>query len=496
MKHYFLIAKEVGDLTRVLCAALELEHVKSATVMSRFVGRWRRRKAGALPDMPGFVIESDRLNVEHDAVFKDDPVNLLRLFYASARYNLDFHPEAIRLVRASLKLINSRLREDEEANRLFIEILVSRNDPELLLRRMNESGVLGRFIPDFGRIVALMQFNLYHHFTVDEHLIRSVGILSDIEQGRLREEHPLASELIGTVENRKLLYVTMLLHDIAKGRPEDHSIAGARIARRLCPRFGFSAAETATVAWLIEHHLTMSMTAQSRDLSDSRTIEDFAGLVQSPERLKLLLIVTEADIDAVGPGTWNDWKASLLRQLYMETETVLTGGHPRVARNQRIKQAKTRLREALGEWSEERFERFAGRHYPAYWLRTNLERQLADARFFDELEQSGDTIAFRVNVDPEAGVTELTVLAPDHPRLLALLAGSCAAASADIVDAQIFTTKDGFAFDTVRLRNVSGEVEQEPGPAPTASSNISAAPPPARSPSTRCLPGATSRADA
>lgn len=326
---------------------------------------------------------------------------------------------------------------------------------------MNESGVLGRFIPDFGRIVALMQFNLYHHFTVDEHLIRSVGILSDIEQGRLREEHPLASELIGTVENRKLLYVTMLLHDIAKGRPEDHSIAGARIARRLCPRFGFSAAETATVAWLIEHHLTMSMTAQSRDLSDSRTIEDFAGLVQSPERLKLLLIVTEADIDAVGPGTWNDWKASLLRQLYMETETVLTGGHPRVARNQRIKQAKTRLREALGEWSEERFERFAGRHYPAYWLRTNLERQLADARFFDELEQSGDTIAFRVNVDPEAGVTELTVLAPDHPRLLALLAGSCAAASADIVDAQIFTTKDGFAFDTVRLRNVSGEVEQE-----------------------------------
>ncbi|MEZ5877208.1 MAG: [protein-PII] uridylyltransferase [Tepidamorphaceae bacterium] len=461
MKHYFLVAKDVGDLTRVLCAALEFEHVKEATMMSRFASRWRRRKAGELPDMPDFTIEADRLNVADDEVFKRDPVNLLRLFWASDRYNLDFHPHAIRLARHSLKLIDSRLRENEEANRLFIEVLTSRNDPELVLRRMNESGVLGRFIPDFGRIVALMQFNLYHHYTVDEHLIRSVGILSDIEHKRLESAHPLTCEVMQTVDNRKLLYVTMLLHDIAKGRPEDHSVAGAKIARRLCPRFGFSPSETATVAWLIEQHLVMSMTAQSRDLSDARTIEDFASLVQTPERLKLLLILTEVDIDAVGPGTWNDWKAALLRQLYMETETILTGGHPRVARDQRVARVKGRLREALADWTDKAFDAYAARHYPAYWLRTSLERQVADAQFFSGLGPDDKRLAVRVGIDADNGITELTVLTPDHPRLLSMLAGACAAASADIVDAQIFTTTDGYAFDTVRLRHEGGNDEDE-----------------------------------
>ena len=461
MKHYFLVAKDVGDLTRVLCAALELEHVKEAAVMSRFVGRFRRRKAGELPDMPDFTIDADRLNVADDDVFRRDPVNLLRLFSASDRYNLDFHPDAIRLARRSLKLIDSKLRDDEEANRLFIEVLTSRSDPELVLRRMNESGVLGRFIPDFGRIVALMQFNLYHHYTVDEHLIRSIGILSDIEHRRLESTHPLACEVMSTIENRKLLYVTMLLHDIAKGRPEDHSVGGARIARRLCPRLGLSASETATVAWLIEQHLIMSMTAQSRDLSDTRTIEDFASLVQTPERLKLLLILTEADIDAVGPGTWNDWKAALLRQLYMETETILTGGHPRVARNQRVARVKEKLREALSDWPDRQFEAYAARHYPAYWLRTSLERQVADAKFFDNLAPGSEQLAVRIDTDADHGVTELTVLTADHPRLLTMLAGACAAASADIVDAQIFTTTDGYAFDTVRLRHEGGSNEDE-----------------------------------
>ena len=461
MKHYFLVAKDVGDLTRILCSALEVAHVKSASVMSRFVGRWRRRKAGALPGSDDFAIEGDRLNVARPDVFERDPVNLLRMFAAADRYNMRFHPDAVRLARRSLKLIDADVRENPEANRIFVEILSSRGDPEQVLRRMNEAGVLGRFIPEFGRIVALMQFNLYHHYTVDEHLMRSIGVLSGIEHGRLRDTHPLACELMPTLENRELLYVTMLLHDVAKGRPEDHSIVGARIARRLCPRLGMSASDTATVAWLIEHHLVMSMTAQSRDLSDIRTIEDFAALVQSPQRLKLLFILTEADIDAVGPGTWNDWKASLLRHLYMETETVLTGGHARVAREERMARAKDRLRAELSEWTDKRFRTYAKRHYPAYWLRTSLERQVADARFFESIEPGSDALAVRIETSPDSGITELTVLTPDHPRLLSLLAGACAAAGADIVDAQIFTTSDGQAFDTVRLRREGGSDADE-----------------------------------
>src|SRR5690606_30009239 len=213
------------------------------------------------------------------------------------------------------KLVDAELREDKEANRLFREILTSKNAPAAVLRRMNEAGVLGRFVPEFGRVVAMMQFNLYHHYTVDEHLIRCIGVRAEIERGT-NPEYGLANELMPNIKSRDLLYVALFLHDIAKGRPEDHSSAGAKIARRFCPRLGLSAAETETVAWLVQQHLTMSMIAQSRDLADRKTIEDFAQIVQSLERLKMLLILTTADIRAVGPGVWNGWKAQLIRTLY------------------------------------------------------------------------------------------------------------------------------------------------------------------------------------
>src|SRR5690606_17214077 len=177
-----------------------------------------------------------------------------------------------------------------------LDLLTSKQNPEATLRRMNEVGVLGRFIPEFGRIVAMMQFNMYHHYTVDEHSLRTVGELSAIENGQLARELPLSTEIFGTIQNRRALYVATFLHDIGKGRTEDHSIVGARIARKICPRLGLSGAETETVAWLIENHLVMSNIAQSRDLADPKTIRDFADIVQSPERLKLLLLLTVADI--------------------------------------------------------------------------------------------------------------------------------------------------------------------------------------------------------
>jgi len=195
----------------------------------------------------------------------------------------------------------------------------------------------------------MMQFNMYHHYTVDEHLLRCIGALAEIERGG-REEFALASELMRTIQpaHRAVLYVALFLHDIAKGRVEDHSLAGARIARRFCPRLGLSPAETETVAWLVEHHLVMSITAQSRDLSDRRTIENFAGVVQSLERLKLLIVLTTADIRAVGPGVWNGWKAQLLRTLYYETEPVLTGGFSEVNRAQRVAAAQAEFKARRG----------------------------------------------------------------------------------------------------------------------------------------------------
>jgi [protein-PII] uridylyltransferase len=452
MKHYFLIAKDVGDLTAILCAELEDSQAKAMPVLSRMMARFRPSKRRTLSETEDFIVDYNRIVVADQNVFKRDPVNLIRIFHLAQKYNLAFHPDAMRAVRHSLHLIDNKLRESEEANRLFLEILTSKNDAETVLRRMNEAGVLGKFVRTFGRIVAMMQFNMYHHYTVDEHLLRCIGILSDIEDGRA-EDALFATELMKTIQpaHRTLLYMALFLHDIAKGRIEDHSIAGARVARRLCPRFGLSPAETETVAWLVEQHLVMSTVAQSRDLSDRVTIQNFAEVVQSVERLKLLTLLTTADIKGVGPGVWNGWKAQLIRTLYYETEPVLTGGFSEVNRAQRVAMAQAELRAELSDWPAEQVDAYIGRHYPAYWLKVDLPTKVAHARFVRATEAAGKSLATAINLDRTRGVAELTVYAPDHPRLLSIIAGACAMTGANIVDAQIYTTTDARALDTIAV---------------------------------------------
>jgi [protein-PII] uridylyltransferase len=327
---------------------------------------------------------------------------------------------------------------------------------------MNETGVLGHFIRAFGKIVSMMQFNMYHHYTVDEHLIRCVGFLQDIERGGL-DEFTVASDLMRKIrpEHRSVIYIATLLHDVAKGRPEDHSIAGAKVARRLCPRLGFSAADTELVAWLIEEHLTMSTVAQSRDLSDRKTIENFAAVVQSVEQMKLLTILTTADIRGVGPGVWNGWKAQLLRSLYYETEPVLTGGFSEVDRGKRLTAAYGEFRMAFAEWPADELDAYIGRHYPAYWLKVELPRKIRHARFVRSSEQAGHKLAINVGFDEVRGVTELTIFAADHPWLLSIIAGACASAGANIVDAQIYTTTDGRALDTISISREYDRDEDE-----------------------------------
>jgi [protein-PII] uridylyltransferase len=448
MKHYFLIAKDVGDLTAIVCAALEDRHAKRTPAFGRLVGRLRRRTR-AIADAKDFKVDNDRVNVLRDDAFERDPVNLIRLFWIADRSNLPIHPDATRLVTQSLKRIDSRLREDREANRLFLETLTSRNAPEIALRRMNEAGVLGRFIPDFGRVVGMMQFSMYHHYTVDEHLIRAVGELSAIEAGRLTAELPLATKIMPQIAHRTELYLAAFLHDIAKGRGVDHSRAGVEVARILSRRLGLSAANAERVAWLVEQHLVMSNMAQGRDLFDPKTTEALSALVQTQERLKMLLTLTVADIRAVGPGVWNGWKGQLLRTLYWETEVVLSGGHSAIDRDGRVKVAQEALRRLLPGWSDPEFDAYAQRHYPAYWLKVEPARQAAHARLLHAMAAETRSLATEVTTDAFHGVTAVTVVAPDHPRLLTGIAGACAAAGGNIVDAQIFTTTDGLALDTI-----------------------------------------------
>ncbi|MEJ2376043.1 MAG: [protein-PII] uridylyltransferase [Pseudolabrys sp.] len=460
MKHYFLIAKDVGDLTAILSAELEDSHAKSVPVLSRVMAKLRRpAKRVRLSGNTDFVVDGNRINVASGDVFRRDPVNLIRIFHLAQKHNLAFHPDAMRVLTRSLKLIDAKLRESREANRLFLEILTSKNDPETVLRRMNESGVLGKFVRAFGKIVSMMQFNMYHHYTVDEHLLRCIGVLAEIERGGSGDTG-LADELIHKIQasHRRVLYVTLFLHDIAKGRPEDHSIAGARVAKRLCKRLGFTASETELCSWLVANHLVMSSVAQSRDLSDRKTIENFANVVQSAERLKLLTVLTTADIKAVGPGVWNGWKAQLIRTLYFETEPVLTGGFSEGNRAQRVAMAQSEFREAMTDWPSGELEAYVAKHYPAYWLKVDLAHKIEHANFLRDTDNKGKTLATTVGFDAERAVTELTVLAPDHPWLLSIIAGACAMAGANIVDAQIYTTTDGRALDTI---SVSREFDRE-----------------------------------
>lgn len=462
MKHYFLVAKEVGNLTAILCAKLEDQQAKPAPVLSRMMARLRPTPAKRrVPESDDFIVDHNRINVAAPDVFKHDPVNLIRIFRLAQKNDLAFHPDAMRDVTRSLGLINAQMRENPEANRLFMEILTSDN-AEIVLRRMNETGVLGHFIRAFGKIVSMMQFNMYHHYTVDEHLIRCIGFLQDIERGG-NEEFALASDLMRKTrpEHRAVIYIATLLHDVAKGRPEDHSIAGAKVARRLCPRLGFSPSDTELVAWLIEEHLTMSTVAQSRDLSDRKTIENFAAVVQSVEQMKLLTILTTADIRGVGPGVWNGWKAQLLRSLYYETEPVLTGGFSEVDRGKRLVAAHAEFRMAFAEWPADELDAYIARHYPAYWLKVELARKIRHARFVRSSEQAGHKLAINVGFDEVRGVTELTIFAADHPWLLSIIAGACASAGANIVDAQIYTTTDGRALDTISISREYDRDEDE-----------------------------------
>ncbi|MEM9277285.1 MAG: [protein-PII] uridylyltransferase [Pseudomonadota bacterium] len=460
MKHYFLVAKEVGDLTLIACAKLEEKQAKEVTGWDRFLQSVVRRKR-KIRGSEDFINDNGRLNINTREIFKKDPVNLIRFFKVAEDNGLDFHPDALELLSKSLSLVGPDLRKNSEANEIFLQLLTSKKGPERMLRRMNETGFLGKFIPSFRKVVAMMQFNMYHHYTVDEHLIRSVGALWGIESGKIGNEHPLSSELLPLIKDRTILYVALFLHDIAKGRKEDHSIAGERIAKSLCPRLGLSEDQTAMIAWLVREHLTMSMIAQGRDLSDRKTIQDFSEVVQEVERMRYLVVLTVCDIRAVGPGVWNGWKGQLLRTLYYETELMLNGGFSRVPLKARVAAAKEELIQQLESWNEEDRTKYTGLLYPAYLLSTDLEAQVRHINFLKETHEDELALATSVYTKQFEAITEITVIAPDHPRLLSIIAGACVAAGGNIVDAKIHTTNDGRALDSIFInREYSDDADE------------------------------------
>ncbi|MCX7888377.1 MAG: [protein-PII] uridylyltransferase [Rhodobacteraceae bacterium] len=452
MQDYFRHATRVGELTRVFLTALEARHVKASPGL---IGRLRRVRRVR----PGYRVDKGRLNVADPAAFLSDPLNLLGIFGEGLRTGLLIHPDAMRLVASNLDLIDDAMRESPEANRLFLDLLLQHGNPERALRRMNELGVLAAFIPDFEPVVAMMQFNVYHHYTVDEHIIQCVSQLAQIERGELVTDLPVVSRILAEGVNRRVLYVALLLHDIGKGRPEDHSVYGAQVARRLAPRLGLDEEESETVEWLVRYHLLMSDMAQKRDIGDPRTVRDFAKAVKTRRRLDLLTVLTVCDIRGVGPGTWNNWKAMLLRRLYTLTAEALEGGLEQVNRENRVDEARRALRAALPDWDPRDLRHETQRHYDPYWQGLSTETHAVFARLLKGIPD--DTIRVDVKQDAAHDATRACFALTDHPGIFSRLAGALALVGANVVDARTYTSKDGYATAVFWVQDADGHPYEE-----------------------------------
>lgn len=452
MQYYFLNAKRVGDLTGVFLAQLDDQF---AARDRRFIPAILRRRPRKLS---GFVLDRGRLALPHPEFFREDPVRLIEIFQLSDKHSVDIHPSAMRQASVDAGLIDRHVRADPRANALFMDVLCSPRDPEMVLRWMNEAMVFGRFVPDFGRVVAQMQFDMYHHYTVDEHSIRAIGLLARIESGALKDDHPLAYGMMKKLVSRRVLFVATLLHDIAKGRRGDHSVLGAEVAKKLCPRLGMTAAETQEVAWLVRHHLLMSATAFKRDLTDYKTIADFAAMVTSPERLKLLLILTVVDIRAVGPGIWNSWKRQLLGNLFEATEEMLRLGHKQHGRRERV-QAKKAAVKALVALDDARFTPIARKLDDAYWIAEPEDIIVQNVQLIDA--HGGAPLTISAQFYSARGATLVTVSAADHPGLFYRIAGGIHLAGGNIIDARIHTRRDGMALDNFLVQDPLGRPFRE-----------------------------------
>ncbi|MFH5926128.1 [protein-PII] uridylyltransferase [Roseomonas xinghualingensis] len=445
MKHLFLTAREVVRLKRLLEPAIERAALGMPALQPAPDESMRRA---------GLTLADGKLLFAPDHDIAADPAVMLRMMRMARDRGLEIHPLGLRALIRNARYA-TRLRGQTGAAMLFLDILTGKNSARWL-RLLNEAGVLSRLIPEWARIVGLMQFDTYHVFTVEEHTIEAIGVMNALERGELDSIAPVASELVGQVQSRRALYAAILLHDIAKGRGGDHSELGAGIAQELCPRLGLSPEETETVSWLVLNHLLVSQTAFKRDIDDPKTILDLAEVVQSPERLRLLLVLTVCDMRAVGPKVWNGWKATLLRELYWRVAEVLAGGLSVPERDVRVARAREAAAAALEGRPAKEVEHFLSLGYPGYWLSFDPDTHARHAALIREAEATGAPLTVRTEVLEDRAVTEVTVYTADHPGLFSRIAGALAVGGASIVDARIHTMTNGMALDTFWVQDAAG----------------------------------------
>ncbi len=463
MRHYFLTAREIARLTRILEPAI----LRSALGPPAIEAETDNALIAA-----GFVLAEGKLLPISGRDFDAEPIQMLRILQVARDRNLELHPLALRsFIQNERRAVS--LRGDPKAAVIFMDLLCGKEpdrhrpggsnpDGAIWLGILNETGFFGRYMPDWARIVGQMQFDTYHIFTVDEHTIEAIRVLNTLERGELAGVAPVASDLVDHVQSRRSLYVAMLLHDIAKGRGGDHSELGAEVALQVGPALGLTDEETETVSWLVLHHLLLSATAFKRDIDDPKTILDLADTIQSPERLRLLLILTVADMRAVSSKVWNGWKATLLRELYARVAEVLAGGLATTERDVRVARAKQAVTALLSDWSDEEKEHFTSLGYASYWLSFDPETHARHARLIHDSEHRKSPLTVNSQPLPARAVTEVTVYCADHAGLFSKISGALAIAGASIVDARIHTMTNGMALDTFWIQDTAGGTFEAP----------------------------------
>ncbi len=447
MKRYFLATKTVGNLTRIFCAAIETEFNKPLRLS--FLSLKKSE------NVDPFIIELGRIYVQNKNILTENPVNIIKLFYISHQKNIDIHPSTLRLITSLTNLINSEVRHDFNANQMFLDILTSQRDSTRTLRVMNEANILGKFIPEFQKIVCLMQFDMYHSYTVDEHTIFTISNLHSLKNGKFRDFAPLASKVIKEIISYRCLFVAMLLHDIAKGKKGDHSINGSIIASTICPRLGLSNDETEIVKWLVLHHLLLSKTAFRYELGDPKTIKDFVKKVKTVEKLKLLLVLTVADIKGVGPDIWNDWKGSLISDLYKKSLNLLQKKISSQNVYEHFETTKELFKSDLFKngIKKEIVEQYTKNYYNNYWEIFSLQTVINHFYIFNKMVDDKKKFKIHLSKENDLQATELIVIAPDHHGLFSRISGLVAASGYDVVSAKIITRSDGYALDTFFIQN-------------------------------------------
>jgi [protein-PII] uridylyltransferase len=446
MRDYYLHARRLHRLS--------LLHLRRAAARPAR-GRWfaRARQTAAIG---GFVMRDGELDLAPEAPRLDGERLLLAFSYSQAT-GASFSGALQEAVQEHLPQVNRQFRASAEAARAFLKLLGTRGRVAVALRQMHEFGFLGKYLPEFGRITCLVQHDLYHRYTIDEHTLRAIEALDELANSRSRTVERYR-ELYHEIENPATLHLGLLLHDIGKGLGGGHTEKGVAIARRMCARLGLESEMTAGVIFLIQKHLLMSHISQRRDLSDEKVILDFVSEVGTLDRLRMLCLLTYGDTNGVGPGVWNEWKDALLWELYQKANAMLA---PEKVPDQATEPLRQRIAQMLSSEVDLDAVRDHFRLLPESYARQTPPQVIIEhIRLTHALNSRPVRLSWRVNA--QARCTDLHLCARNRRGLFAAIAGTLAAQGVNILSVQLNTRADGLAVDSLKVRDTAGEPIADP----------------------------------